>query len=683
MTHNQHNPSLRSGRVELWFSEFFVGLNIRTFAVVLLITVVLNIYFLANFLISIDDETVAIAPPEQNVRWFLSIGRWTQVLLSVYVVPQPVIPFAVFLVFCLCVALGYMFLALAHGVRDNKRLFLALPILVIYPVWPLITIYDGNVPSIGVGFVLTTLAGLLFAKVGCDGSIPSAIARRSLQVLLITFALGCYQSFALLYISICFGIILCDVLRNPDSSQRIGWRFLEMLAVISVAMLATSLVAEVARQIAAVKPSDYLDNYVNARKLQEDLYGTVGMNFFAEMLAYYSGSPSRFGVGIPASGWLVVVATIVTLVRGLKISWQRGLLVVSLLWLATISPFLLNILGSPLPLRSLFALAYVIWLMAIIMLDVGRTPLSFFGLLILGTLTFQSLNTVGVYQARAAVVQQYDRLLAADIYSRMGSADENFDRGRPVHLDVYGSVGFTSIYPVPVWGGIGYSFFDWDGGSLDRIVKYMKLIGYSNVEKLPEAQTLAMTPYFRSMPVWPAKGSVRKVNDVFLVKLGKTPDPSHAKYASEISEPAEVIASKEITIPGIENYNEINFKQPRKGLQIGSFDFVNGSQEKDHIISKDKPFEVVGWSVYPDYSKPADLVIITEGNNIPLAVVAVDVNREDIAKAYQNNRLVKSGWSAKINSNLLSSDKVTLKAWAYNLNTKDAILFGQHNITAR
>ena len=74
------------------------------------------------------------------------------------------------------------------------------------------------------------------------------------------------------------------------------------------------------------------------------------------------------------------------------------------------------------------------------------------------------------------------------------------------------------------------SFFDWDGGNLLRMVTYMKVMGYQNINMLGEAERRRVTPLFAEMPVWPAAGSVRKVDDGYLVKLSQDPDPIHAGF---------------------------------------------------------------------------------------------------------------------------------------------------------
>ena len=68
------------------------------------------------------------------------------------------------------------------------------------------------------------------------------------------------------------------------------------------------------------------------------------------------------------------------------------------------------------------------------------------------------------------------------------------------------------------------------------MVDYLKLMGYVNANPLPQEDRYALTPYFEEMPVWPAPGSVRQVDGIYLVRLSADPDPDLAHTAPPDSE---------------------------------------------------------------------------------------------------------------------------------------------------
>ena len=161
--------------------------------------------------------------------------------------------------------------------------------------------------------------------------------------------------------------------------------------------------------------------------------------------------------------------------------------------------------------------------------------------------------------------------------------------------------------------------------------------------------------------------------------------PSSEVPASSVTQSTTPDSTAKVAIPGVQSSGEIIFKQPPKGSPSGYFDTVNNSPNLEHTIPKTIPFKVSGWAVYPDYSKPADLVIITVNeDSTPIAAVPVTLERPDIVKAFKKSALGKSGWSANIDPSFLSGDKVTIKAWAYHPNTKEAILlYNVHEIVLK
>jgi hypothetical protein len=140
-----------------------------------------------------------------------------------------------------------------------------------------------------------------------------------------------------------------------------------------------------------------------------------------------------------------------------------------------------------------------------------------------------------------------------------------------------------------------------------------------------------------------------------------------------------------ISVPGVKNFKEIKFEVIPKGKYIGYFDGINYSTNRIHTLPKNKTFRVNGWALTADSKQPANLVLITMGSSHnPIAVASVNKNRPDIIKLFKNPALAKSGWEADIvpSSFLLSSspnEKVILKAWSYNPQTKVATLLANSN----
>lgn len=144
--------------------------------------------------------------------------------------------------------------------------------------------------------------------------------------------------------------------------------------------------------------------------------------------------------------------------------------------------------------------------------------------------------------------------------------------------------------------------------------------------------------------------------------------------SSPISSSPQATASPvSVAIPGIKDIGEINFKTPVKNSPTGFFDAVNDSNAAKVEISKATPITLRGWAFLPDKGKVADSVIITSGNNNSLIAVApVNMVRPDVVQVLKNPAYRNSGWRITLDPSTLPSDRVVLKAWAFNSATKEA-----------
>ncbi|WP_146136495.1 hypothetical protein [Aphanothece hegewaldii] len=111
----------------------------------------------------------------------------------------------------------------------------------------------------------------------------------------------------------------------------------------------------------------------------------------------------------------------------------------------------------------------------------------------------------------------------------------------------------------------------------------------------------------------------------------------------------------------IKNLGKISFAQ-----NVGVIDVINSSTNSEQTIVKNTPIKIAGWAMLPTQNKPADTVIITVGDdNIITAYASVNLERPDVAQAFNNPALLRSGWNAEIELSALTGDKVILKAWIY------------------
>jgi len=94
-----------------------------------------------------------------------------------------------------------------------------------------------------------------------------------------------------------------------------------------------------------------------------------------------------------------------------------------------------------------------------------------------------------------------------------------------------------------------------------------------------------------------------------------------------------------------------------------------GSQNGDRVA-------VAGWAVLPQRLEPADAVLLTcdDAQGAPCIIVLVEVidKRPDVVAATGEPGFYRSGWSRILNTGNLPMGNVTIKAWAYDAERRQA-----------
>jgi hypothetical protein len=169
----------------------------------------------------------------------------------------------------------------------------------------------------------------------------------------------------------------------------------------------------------------------------------------------------------------------------------------------------MNIVSSPnrIPIRALFAVPYVAWLVT---LAIG-TVLSCW-------LIFQSLIGISHYNAARSLIDRSDRLVASSIASVMAS---NSTQGQPItHLSTRGALHRENPYRTAWYSFSGSSFFNWDNGSTTPIAAWLRAMGLPKLEPVEKAADKELNQDFTGMKPWPQPGSIKVTGDTLLVKLG-------------------------------------------------------------------------------------------------------------------------------------------------------------------
>lgn len=499
------------------------GIRPKEIAIYFSMALVANIYFLANLSLSVDDEFAAV---RGDPTIWIAQGRWTTYFVTKFLFPQPSIPFSPYIFLAGCFACSYLLIVRALRFQPGWRTYLAYPVFCAYPTWWFISEFYSNTPATALGLVFVCAAVYLYS---IDQRNPDQFRPRTAitSIILLATSLGAYQSYITYYVCAGIGVLIADALENRSTKAAITKSFMSLVRLGGMAAAGMGLYYLVNRVCLSVwdLKTFYVNDFVRFSVLLQHPADTL-LGIGQDMTQLYGGSADMFGASMPAAKAVIIASLILTIAH----AWSKKRPELIPAWLLLIAaPFGLELMSGPrgMPLRSMMALSFASWFLSISILRVSRPALQCISIALCSLFVLQILSANSQYMAAATITQDHDRMIAADIYTSMGALDPNFNPEAPIEVDIFGYRNISTVYANPWSTAIQGSFFGWDDGNIFRTLTYMRITGYGRLVPMPPARRKEMTPIFAEMPVWPAKGSIRKVGNAFLIKMGTVPDPAH------------------------------------------------------------------------------------------------------------------------------------------------------------
>lgn len=486
----------------------------------------LHIFEISSFMISIDDEYSAF---RTNPEAWIADGRWTGYIIERFIFSQPTMPYIPNLISCFFMALSFILIIKSHNLLFNWKSYITYPIFAAFPTLWFINEFYGNMVMVAIGFFMTSLSIYLFSKVNESNSgikLFFIVKFIFIPAIFLAVAIGSYQSFIMLFISMGIGVIIVkDILCNKNKTGETLLSLLILSAVLIMGLLFYSVINYFFKFLFAISGKAYIEHFLHLNELLSSPLEILA-KVIHKMFNFYSGSADIYGISIFALGLFFLFSTSIILLK--KVNTSKFILIP--IWIIFLfAPFLLHFITGvdSLPTRSMVAMPYVSWLMGIILLTINSRFKLFFALIIIILAEIQILSASGQYAAATNLTEAHDRMLADDLYSRISASNSEFDKSKISVIDVFGWHDFKTIYPLVPHSTMGASFFNWDQGNISRMVAYMNLLGYDNLQALDRAKRKDFIKEFEKMPIWPAKDSVKFIDNVYLIKLGHTPDISH------------------------------------------------------------------------------------------------------------------------------------------------------------
>lgn len=482
--------------------------------------------FMFNQNLTVDEELGLFVASNLS-----SQGRFTLDLIQRVLLPPGILPLAPYLFLAAAYLVAYNVILYIHGLRHSWRSQLGFLIFILFPTNWLIQEWSGLAMALGVGLVCCSLAALFtLESIQSSRSTAARVGLSVLTVALLVLAVATFQSQVTLYLAIGVGVTLFSLPGSIShqasaSLSRLGQWFLHAIAAIIVYLLTTKIYLWLSSQ-ELQHVNIYFRNPYFMLRTEPLKYLTGNLE---QLLRTYLTPGWFYGVPLSALALLVIGA----LVLYVSCAQRRSLSRLSLLrgwpcfagfFLLFAIPLSMNIVSSPnrIPMRALFALPYVAWIISTVWLELARrlngVKILGLGAILSCILIFQSLVGISHYYAARTLAQRSDQLVASTIASAMVAHPSQAQS--ITHLATQGGVVRENPYRTAWYSFAGSSFFNWDGGNPYRMAAWLRTMGFPLLQPASSDKSNQLDKDFASMKSWPQPGSIKIAGDTLLVKFG-------------------------------------------------------------------------------------------------------------------------------------------------------------------
>lgn len=475
------------------------GISAQSVFVLFAIFTALYFPMMATLPLSIDAELTTLSP--DHFYW-IAQGRWGAYIVT-QLFPPHLVPYFTMAIFGVCASVGYVMLLDACKMRLDWRAGVGFAVFCGFPIWSLILEFSSNTVQAGLALLCCCVALWLLVRRMGGGS------RRALSIIaeiaLITFAVALYQAFVFVYAA----LVLASLLLAPRPLDKGVRTILNACGVLAVAIVLYYVIGKAFSSFLKVTPQ-YVGQFMRLDVVFGDPVGTLSRTGLMALDAY-AGGRTLFGQPLYAAAVVSILFAVAVVLRAN--AWHALLAVCMIA-----TPFVLLFAagGREFPPRALLGIPVAMWVMSMVAMQATARLLRAAGVLAVAIVAFQSAAAVGAYQTVRDLRSEFDRRIASEIHQEIAKLAD----GSPQKVDFYGGVkAFEPVLAVGLHSTAAGSFFSWDGGAPLRIFGYMHMMGYQDIVQVGSAERQALRPEYEAMPIWPKPGSVRKFQDVVLVKL--------------------------------------------------------------------------------------------------------------------------------------------------------------------
>lgn len=500
----------------------------RTFLIAVVLGLITHLYIFANKLPNHDDvgHLFSASYGTQSGRWFLpTVLQWDG---------SYSMPWLIGVLSILCLAVTACLAVSLLRIRSRPGCAVAAALLVAFPSVTATFSYMFTADAYCLSTMLAALSAYTAVRHRYWG-IPLGVASLALSM-------GIYQSYFPVAAVLMVGALLFETLDGEKTFRQLVLRGLRLVAVLSLGMAVYLLLVRLTtRELGLV---DYMGISSMGQLSWSKLPEMILRCYWEYWVMFVQNG---YGFHFACIKYLLLLSGLGTVVLGIvvlrrrRLGWQRTALVVVLVILYPLAGNLIRIMTNGMRVHSLMIYGMVFLPMAPVAMaeyaaglpgalpDGKQAACTVIGWFLLGSMALTAWSYVVTdNQAYLKMQITFDQSMAYSnrLLSAIESCDD-YERGLSVVL--VGSNAYTGdLYPTPSLNAVQLTGVPGlaevrTSYTYQYFLRYY--LGFSDAVYLndsAEAAALAETEEVREMPVYPADGSVRRIGDSIVVKLGPT-----------------------------------------------------------------------------------------------------------------------------------------------------------------
>jgi len=508
------------------FSSEGLNLNLKNFLIkndkIIIASILIAIaaygYELFNFTLTIDEELDTFRRAIEKKEYILN-GRWGAYLLNLIIIPTTVLPFFPTFLALMGIALSsVLFVSHENTSLSTKLVFSA--IFISSPAHAHFLAFSNLGLYFAFGMSLASMSFLLLKN--AIEKDHRKITFYTLSIVLLTLAISMYQAMFAYFLVFCAYYLFAQSLKWNKINWHLLSKILVGIFVVCVSGILLYKIFDSAIRYFVLGPvssndKQYLDNFILWGKSPTK---EIIINLINIITKYFTGW-AFFRQAFGQSLFSIIFFTpmiLIFIVKNKTNVWAK-ILSGTLLFAFILSAFSMIILnGNQIAARTLMSIPLMIAILWLLVHNEAgkrlRKIMVFVAIVILINNTY--INTRLFYSAN--VSWEADRAMANRIVERIYALDPPLTGGKiPVaFIGMYRPEANELFYNLDI---LGMSFFSIGSLSPGRTIKVFNFIGDPNLElHYAEQDEQALND---GMPCWPAKGSVKIINEVVYVKLSE------------------------------------------------------------------------------------------------------------------------------------------------------------------